>query len=159
AFVFFLEFIIETGSNAQGAQPLAPEPLPHVDTADRSLVVEARVLRVIGGDAIEVELNGRQVEVSYAGSHVSEPCTEKAAERNRKLVEGQTVFLFADASLQDREGAVWRYVFIPDGRLVDAILVREGLTRAWRRDGTYQEVLINLEGRARHAAAGCLWRE
>ena len=156
AFVFFLEVIVEAGGNAHGVQPV---PTPVVQMPDRSLLAEVRVLRVIDGDSIEVEMDGRRVEVRYKGSQVSEPCEAEAAERNRELVEGKTVFLLAEATDQDQEERPLRYVFTADGRLVDEILIKEGLARAWRTDGLYQEQLITLEQQAKSGGTGCLWRD
>ncbi len=159
AFVFFLEFIADVGGDAQGVQLPTVEPTPVIQMPERSRLAEARVLRVIDGDTIEVELEGRPLEVDYQGSHASAPCQEEATERNRELVEGKTVLVLREASNQGREQGQQGYVFTADGRLVDAVLIAEGLSIAWRTAGTYQEELTTLEYQARSGGKGCLWQE
>jgi micrococcal nuclease len=159
ALVLFLEFIIDRGGDAQGVQLPRVEPTPVVETPDGSLLAEVNVLRVIDDDTIEVEADGRRVEVRYKGSHPDEPCEAEATERNRELVEGKTVFLLDETTDEDREGYLLRYVFTIDGHLVDETLIREGLARAWVTDGGYQDELLALEDRVRTRGTGCLWED
>ena len=43
------------------------------------------------------------------------------------------------------------------GFSIDAVLIHEGLARAWRRDGQHRDYLVALERAAREQGAGCLW--
>jgi hypothetical protein len=47
---------------------------------------------------------------------------------------------------------------MPSGASIDALLVTEGLARAWREDGVLRFALIELESQAINEAAGCLWQ-
>jgi endonuclease YncB( thermonuclease family) len=67
------------------------------------------VVKVIDGDTIDVELDGRPVRVRYIGintpetKHLTkgrESCGREASAANRRLVEGQTVRLELDVALQ-----------------------------------------------------------
>ncbi|MCI0438171.1 MAG: thermonuclease family protein [Chloroflexi bacterium] len=92
----------------------------------------ARVVRVIDGDTIEVEADGRMRRVNYLGVSVPEHYALEASERNRQLVEGREVVLERDETTfnLDRDGSLLRYVRV-GGEVVNAILVREGYARAW----------------------------
>ena len=109
----------------QPAQPTLGDGLP----AGSGL---AQVTNVIDGDTIDVRFNDRLYRVRYIG--IDTPETGKdlwdlATARNRALVTGKTVQLELDVSETDRYGRLLRYVYLPDGSLVNEILVREGLAR------------------------------
>lgn len=57
----------------------------------------------------------------------------------------------------DRYGRLLYYVYTADGASIDATLVREGLARAWTRDGQHRKALIQMERDAQGSGAGCLW--
>lgn len=99
--------------------------------------VEAKVLRVVDGDTIEVSLDGRKEDVRYIG--VDTPETVKpgtpvqcfgpeASEFNHELVEGRSVRLTFDHELRDDYGRLLAYVFVGD-RFVNAELVEGGYAR------------------------------
>ena len=41
---------------------------------------------------------------------------------------------------------------------IDETLIREGLGRAWTKDGQHRDLLLELEKEARRSRTGCLWR-
>ncbi|HEY8491037.1 MAG TPA: thermonuclease family protein [Dehalococcoidia bacterium] len=138
-----------------GAAPPADATLD----ADLSAAQHARVLDVVDGDTIDVEIQGRQERVRYYGSNTPErgdPCYREAVERNRELA-GTEVLLLPDRRDRDRYGRLLRYVFTTDGHSLDAALVSEGLARAWTEDGAYRDVLVRMEEGAQAASRGCLW--
>ena len=119
---------------------------------------EAKVVKVINGDTIEVELNGATVKVGYVGVEApklegriqrAEPFSKEAFERNRELVEGKTVYLEKDLIQIDNQGRLLRYVY-NDESMVNAILIREGLVKASRRllPVKYAEVIYEIELKA-----------
>ena len=122
---------------------------------------EARVVRVIDGDTIEIEGGAR---VRYIGIDAPEvyPQTEyygtEAWAKNRELVEGKTVTLEKDVTEADVYGRLLRYVYV-DGVFVNGELVRLGYARAisYPPDTKYQERLAQLEEEAREAGRG-MWR-
>ena len=76
----------------------------------------------------------------------------EAAEVNRHLVSGQTVYLKKDASeTTDRYGRLLRYVFLPDGTFVNADLVRLGYAQVstYPPHLRYQSLFSEMEGEAR----------
>ena len=105
-------------------------------TADRNLQ-NARVLRVVSGDMIEVLVDGVVQPVKYIlidapavddPERGTEPLGQSSLEANRRLVEGQNVELEKDEVDTDELGRLWRYVYI-DGLMVNEELLRQGLAR------------------------------
>ena len=94
---------------------------------------KAFVRYVIDGDTIVLR-NGTKVrykgintpEIPHKDSP-GEPFGWKATKRNRKLVQNKYVTLVQDDEKRDRFGRLLAYVFLPDGRMVNEILVREGM--------------------------------
>lgn len=91
----------------------------------------AYVTRVIDGDSIEVEVNGKEEQVRYIGVNTPEYYSDERDEAvlatalNRSLVEGQYVLLIRDVSDRDKYDRLLRYVFTVDG-FVNFELVKEG---------------------------------
>ena len=95
-----------------------------------------RVVRVVDGDTIHVQLDGRRETVRYIGVDTPEsvkPGTsvqcfaKRASAFNGRLVAGERVRLVPDAEERDRYGRLLAYVYrARDGRFVNAALVRGG---------------------------------
>jgi micrococcal nuclease len=126
----------------------------------------ADVLRVIDGDTIEVDLDGRTEDVRYIG--VDTPETVKPGEPvqcfgpeasafNHELVEDRVVHLEFDAELRDDYGRLLAYVFAGD-RFVNAELVEGGYARTLEIEPNTSraEQLSSLEDAAGAAGRG-LW--
>ena len=93
----------------------------------------AFVRHVIDGDTIVLK---KGTKIRYRGINTpeiphkdtpGEPLGWEATRRNRQLVQGRTVRLVQDDEKRDRFGRLLAYVFLPDGQMVNEILVREGL--------------------------------
>jgi micrococcal nuclease len=121
----------------------------------------AAVTRIIDGDTIEIEIEGRTYRLRYIGMDTPErgrPFFSEATEANRQLVENQTVLLEKDVSETDRYGRLLRYVYLQDGTMVNAELVRQGYAQVatFPPDVKYQDTFIQLQREAREARRG-LW--
>jgi len=128
-----------------------------------------QVVRVIDGDTIQVCcVFGDRVKVRYIGVDTPEtyhpmrgvePYGKKAAEANRKLVDGKTVRLHFDVQQLDRYGRTLAYVYLEDGTFVNAWLVENGYAMVMTvpPNVKYQELFLNLQRGAREAGRG-LWR-
>ena len=98
-------------------------------------VEEARVIRVIDGDSIEVLLDGEKTEVRYIGINTPEYYSNerdaaiRATEANKNLVAGKTIYMFRDRSNTDDYGRLLRYVLTNDA-FINLELVREGFAEA-----------------------------
>jgi micrococcal nuclease len=115
-----------------GGVPLAPGPAGGEERA-------ARVARVVDGDTIQVDVDGRRERVRYIGVDTPEsvkPGTpvecyaKRAAAENERLVAGERVRLVQDAEARDRYGRLLAYVYrASDDAFVNAALVRGGYAR------------------------------
>jgi micrococcal nuclease len=140
--------------------PLAPTITPPPG------LTQAKVRRVVDGDTIEVDIQGKFYTVRYIGIdtpetvHPNRPVEcfgKEASRRNRQLVAGKVVGLEKDVSETDRYGRLLRYVWV-DGQMVNAVLVAEGYARTYTYppDVKYAHLFMQLEREAREANRG-LW--
>jgi len=117
------------------------------------------VTRIIDGDTLDVRAADTTIRVRLYGVDTTErgeACYREATERLTALA-GNRVLLLPDERQTDRYGRELRYVFTAEGHSIDAALVREGLAKAWREDGSRKTALIALEDAARTSKTGCLW--
>jgi micrococcal nuclease len=153
-------------SRAPAATPTAPSSA----LAPDGPTVKARVVRVIDGDTIVVDIKGKQYHLRYIGMDTPEsvkpdtpvqPMALAASAANKTLVEGKTVLLEKDVSETDRFGRLLRDVWVErDGRLVlvGLELVRTGYANVttFPPDVKYVDQLLAALGEARAAGRG-LW--
>lgn len=128
----------------------------------------ARVARVIDGDTLEVSLNGRTERVRLLGVDTPETVhPEKAVQcfgreasaKTEHLLSKRDIFLAADplAANRDHYDRLLRYVWLPDGTLVNLELIAQGYAHELTVDPyAYQEAFRPAEERARDAGRG-LW--
>jgi len=135
---------------------VSPTPRPE------ALRTEAKVISVIDGDTIEVEVAGETFRLRYIGIDAPEPQEPggpEATEANRLLVDGQVVQLERDVSDTDQYGRLLRYVYV-GGIFVNARLVELGCARAvsYAPDVRYDDLFSELQSDAQ-AARTRLWAE
>lgn len=131
----------------------------------------ARVRRITDGDTVRVDFEdgARNQPVRYIGIDTpelatpeapAEPFAEQASERNEALVLGRRICLEPDVSATDRFGRLLRYAWLPDGTMVNEVLVRDGLAvvSTFPPDVKYVERLLDAQQDARSAARGA-WAE
>ena len=165
-FVGFLQLLTTGG----GATSPTATPTPSAATAtatpppfvrpNPASLQQASLVRVIDGDTIDVTIDGEERRVRYYGIEAPEngkQCFEDAKARNSELL-GTTVRLEPDARDQDEHGRLLRYVFNEDGLSIEAVLISEGLAKAWREDGMYEDRFTIMETEAREGDIGCLWK-
>ena len=113
------------------------------------------VSRVIDGDTFESPAG----KVRLFGADTPEKgerCFRQATAGLRQLAAG-TVRVESGPRGRDPGGRFLYYVYTMGGNSIDEILVREGLARAWTRDGQHRDALIRLEQSAQRSGSGCLW--
>ena len=137
----------------------APTGLPSPGFTPCAYCAEARVVSVVDGDTIRVDLDGAVRSVRYIGIDTPEsaqPGYKTATDVNRRLVTGQTVWLEKDTSDTDVHGRLLRYVWLADGRMVNEEIVRAGVAQAARYwpDVRYQPRLEAAATEAWRAKAG-----
>jgi micrococcal nuclease len=126
------------------------------------------VVKVVDGDSLEVELGSGMEKVRLIGvdtpemgrkNQVVEFFAVEAAAFTRELAQGKRVRLEKDpeGNTRDRYGRALRYVYLPDGRMLNAVIVSEGYGHAYTRyPFSRLEEFRKLEREARDAGRG-LW--
>lgn len=153
------------GRSATAASSTAPSTLERRADgwyAPAGVGTLVRVERVVDGDTLIVDSAQASLRVrifGVAAPEVGQRCGSEATARLRALVgtEGAEVRLVPDRRQQDAFGRELRYLFTPDGRSIDAALVREGFAAAWKDDGAHRDLLVSIEAEARALKRGCLW--
>lgn len=144
-----------------------PRPVLTSTTEPGFARIEARVVSVVDGDTIKVEFGGAQYTIRLIGIntpetvHPSKPVEwmgPEASEANKRLVEGQVVYLEKDVSETDRYGRLLRYVYLVDGLFVNAELVRLGYAQVstYPPDVRYTDLFLEMQQEARESERG-LW--
>lgn len=112
--------------------------LPHKSSAIKEVATLYRVVEVIDGDTIKVDFGGQIETVRLIGIdtpeipspyHSEEECFgREAAQYARELLEKQSVYLIKDPmqSNRDKYNRLLRYVFLEDGTLINAKLIKDG---------------------------------
>lgn len=118
-----------------------------------------RVVSVIDGDTIDVEINGVERRVRYLGVNTPERdqvCYSEARSANAALVRGQTVTLVKDTSETDQYGRLLRHIYVGEV-WVNEQLVRMGWgeTVVYAPDDAHAEAFRALEQQAAAAGLGC----
>lgn len=122
------------------------------------------VTRVIDGDTIEVELDGRRERVRYIGIDTPETDDARAAvrrlavratEANEALIGGREVRLEFDVERRDRYGRLLAYVWVGD-TLVNERLLREGHAQLYTHPPNvrYAERFLSAQRAARAEGRG-----
>ena len=135
----------------------------------------AVVVRVIDGDTFVARLAGaglaaREETVRLIGVDTPEtvhptlgvePFGPQASEFTRQLLRpGTPVRLELDVQQRDRYGRLLAYVYLPDGRMLNAELLKAGLAQVYTvpPNVRYAEEFLRWQRQARQARAG-LWGE
>jgi micrococcal nuclease len=119
----------------------------------------ARVVQVIDGDTIDVDIAGEEFRVRYVGVNTPERdqlCYAEAVRANRTLVDNQIITLVTDTSDTDQYGRLLRYVYVGE-TLINEALIRDGWAEVVRYppDTRYYDRFRDLEDQAVQAGRGC----
>ena len=139
-----------------------------VKSATNYLSSDYKVIRVEDGDTIAVDMNGTSEKVRFIGVDTPETkdprkavqCYGKlASEFTKNQINNQRVRLEADElnTNRDRYNRLLRYVYLPDGTLLNAEIIRKGYGFAYTSfPFTKKEEFKQLEDYARTNNIG-LW--
>ncbi len=125
------------------------------------------VTRVIDGDTIAIDYDGKEEKVRLIGvntpeihgsSKVAELYGRKAAAYTEKLLQGREVRLEFDVQKRDKYNRLLAYVYLPDGTFVNARLVADGYAQVMTvpPNVRHAEEFVVLQSQARKANRG-LW--
>ena len=84
----------------------------------------------------------------------------KATVFTKSLVGGKSVRIEFDVEKRDRYGRLLAYVYLPDGRMLNAELVKEGYAQVYTFPSNvrYVNLFLKLQRQARENNRG-LWKE
>jgi micrococcal nuclease len=127
---------------------------------------QARVIRVIDGDTVEVSPGGRVRQIGMDTPETVDPrqpvqCFgREASVKAQELLGGKTVFLEADPTQgeRDRYRRLLRYVWLPDGRLFNLEMIAQGYAHeyTYATPYKYQQLFKQAQRTAREQNRG-LW--
>ncbi len=121
----------------------------------------AGTVRLIGIDVPEKEASHRD---RYLADQGISPARQRRAslaarEFNIAQVKGRQVRLVLDEPPRDKYGRLLAYVYLPDGRLLNRLLVEQGMAVVYRRFSfNMKEDFLAAEAKARRNGAG-LWAQ
>lgn len=116
---------------------LLDEPKEVQESNEIEIQTPYKVNRVVDGDTIKVEIDGKYETVRLLGINTPEvdnPNTKEecygpeASAYLKKLLDNQSVYLLADQQNKDRDkyNRLLRYVYMQDGTFVEEELLRNG---------------------------------
>ncbi len=124
---------------------------------------------MVDGDTLKVDLDGKRVTIRVIGLDTPETrdprkpvqCFgQEASARARSLLEGQQVHISGDPTQAgtDRYGRTLAYVWLPDWRLFEYVMIAEGYGHEYTYDIPYrfQDQLKAAQRDAREQSRG-LW--
>lgn len=118
-------------------------------------------VRLIGIDTPERQASTRDMFLEKQGiSETKQRKIYQEAKRfNIRLVKGQMVSLSLDHPPRDRHGRLLAYVHLPDGRLLNRILLEQGLAVVYRKfTFRMKQDFLAAEEQAKQAGVG-LWEK
>lgn len=103
-----------------------------VTVSDRLILKDGRTVKLIGIESagkpprkeVEYDINGTVIEEPQQEPDM--PLEEEAVVYARRLLQGKSVKLEYDVEARDQDGHPLVYVFLPDGTLANAELLRQG---------------------------------
>lgn len=141
--------------------------------------ISCKVSKVVDGDTFYCVADGEEIRVRLIGVDTPEshnnPKARRDAEKTGMHVEdiikmgktaykftkslipkGTTVYLETDVQLTDRYGRILAYAWLPDGRMLNEVLIREGYAQAYTvpPNVKYQEILLSAQRKAREERKG-----
>jgi len=146
----------------------APAPIADRDMSEYSGPYD--VVRVVDGDTAILNINGEEKRCRFIGIDTPEsvhPDAERnteegktASDYTKELLSGQQVYLEYDLAPQDNYGRELVYLYLPDGQMIQEILLKNGLavTMTIQPNSKYANYFAALQAEAREAGAG-FWAE
>lgn len=127
-----------------------------------------QVVRVVDGDTIIVNIDTKEERVRLIGVNTPEsvkPDTPvqkygiEASNFTKSLLKNKKVNLEFDAGKRDKYSRLLAYVYLPDGRMVNKILLEEGYAQVMTvpPNVKYQKEFLELQRKARKQEKG-LWK-
>jgi len=159
--IFWLSFILILHAYAEEPEPALQGVVTWIFDGDTLGIDTVGKVRLIGIDVPERESSHRDRYLSSQGVSVKKQrqASLEAKEFNMKQVKGMIVRMTLDTPQRDRYDRLLAYVHLPDGRILNQVLVEQGLAVVYRRfDFRMKEAFFAAEKRAREHQRG-LWAQ
>ncbi len=147
----------------------APKATTETMTAQASAPEQKlyQVVRLVDGDTFKIHFNNQLESVRLIGVNTPEihhptkgvePYGREAAAYAKKLLDGKSVKLVFDVQTRDRYGRLLAYVYLPDGRFLNAQLVQDGYAQVMTvpPNVRFADTFVTMEQQAREAGRG-MW--
>jgi len=133
-----------------------------LDDGDSFQLASGQRVRLLGIDCPEHE-NGRRDRFYRRhfglSPKVLRATAREALHRGIRELKGKQVRLEYGGDSRDRYGRLLAYVYLPDGRLWNRVLLEEGLAAVFRKyDFDRKQEFLEVEAAARKAGRG-MWRQ
>lgn len=126
------------------------------------------VKRIVDGDTIVVDFNGKGEKVRLIGMNTPEsvkpntpvqPYAIEASNFTKKMVSRKYVRLEFDVQERDKYGRLLAYVYLPDGQMLNEVLIEDGYARLMTipPNVKYVDRFVKLQKKARDGKKG-LWK-
>jgi micrococcal nuclease len=153
---------VKTLASVQSASPLASASSAPSTPADEASLL---VMKVVDGDTLKLS-DGRTVRLIGVDTpetvHPTKPVQyfgKEASAFTKRLAEGKTVTLEYDQQKIDKYGRTLAYVYLPDGQMLNAEIVKQGFGFAYvKYPFQRMEEFRSYEREAREASMG-LWAD
>ena len=180
AFIFVIYRLLNSPLPLPEDTPRGEKP---IERNEASNYLEAVVLKVIDGDTLLVLVNGRKERVRLIGIDTPESSFNRKARRDvqrfkvspEEMIEagrrakefvksllkpGTKVKLELDVQVRDKYGRLLAYVYLPDGRMLNLLLVERGLARVYTfpPNVKYTDKFLQAQEKARERGVG-FWGE
>lgn len=158
-----------TSTTIESSAPSQIPTTPIPTVTDRTLY---KVMKVIDGDTVNVEIEGKSNTLRLIGIDTPETVDprkpvqcygKEASDKARVLLTGKNVALETDATQGDKDkyDRLLRYVYLEDGTSVNKFMISEGYAHEYTYQSNpykYQSEYIEAQKQARESKKG-LWAD
>jgi micrococcal nuclease len=159
--LLYLSLLLALPACAEQPSPVLQGTVSWIYDGDTLKIDTIGKVRLIGIDTPERENSQRDRYLIDKGISAAKQrqIYQLAKEFNIKHIKGEKVTLSLDDSPRDRHGRLLAYVYFPDGRLLNRVLIEQGLAVVYRRfPFRMKEDFLAAEEDARRNKRG-LWAE
>jgi len=158
---FFLVLLVLLLPGGTAARDELRGKVAWVYDGDSLQVAGVGQVRLLGIDTPEKKDSGRDRFYLRLGipRENLRPAAERARQFTRRASRNKVVLLVPGGDRHDRYGRLLAYVFLPDGRLLNRLLLENGLAVVYRRfDFSRKEEFLSAEEEARRQGRG-MWED
>lgn len=151
--------LLVTSAGSAAPPPAVDARVEWVYDGDTLKVAGVGKVRLIGIDTPERETSPRDQNFTKLGARKRQlrPIGRSALQFNIAQVKGKNVRLTFDQEKKDRHDRTLAYVYLPDGRLLNRLLLEQGYAIVYRRfDFSLRDDFLRAEDTARERRVG-LW--